>query len=81
MRTKTLKTLKQIAGDMKSLCDAIPTSKSLTKKERATLEHRALSAVEELEMNYGRVAFVPEVPKATEKMFFKLYDFLGYDVG
>jgi hypothetical protein len=77
MRTKTLK---QIGVEMTTLCAAIPKTKSLTNKERTVFSDKVMSVVEELELDYGIPAFRPEVPKATQAMFFKLYDFLGYDL-
>jgi hypothetical protein len=77
MRTKSLK---QIGIEMTGLCAEMQKAKSLTKKEQAAFSDKVRCAVERLELDYGIPAFRPEVPKATQSRFFKLYEFLGYDL-
>jgi hypothetical protein len=61
--------LDQIAVEMRTLCNELETAND---GQRENLTQRAESLCSELENDYGVPAFRPEVPQATQDMFFKL---------
>ena len=69
------KQLKKIGIEMSGLCAELKRAKRLTKAERESLSHRAITLMEDLQVNYGVQAFKPEVPQATVTMFRVLEDF------
>ena len=67
MKRQDTTRLKQLSKEMRDTYDELKKSKS-----NKTLKMQAECLCEDLEAEFGVIAFKPEVPAATVKMFFKL---------
>ncbi len=67
MKREDATRLNQLSNEMRDLCAALKKSKS-----NKTLKMRAECLCEDLETEFGVIAFKPEVPAETVKTFFKL---------
>jgi hypothetical protein len=72
--------LTQITADMATLYAEVKdiSIEGLTEAERANLETRVLCVTENLEMEYGVLAFGNDVPFDTQSTFFALQRFLSF---
>ena len=60
--------LQQITNEMRGLCAELEKSGSLSEEQ----QEKVCDLCGELDTEFGHVTFGPEVPEATQEMFFRL---------
>jgi hypothetical protein len=69
-------TLDEFGIEMTALCAQLSKVDGMTEGEKENLYGHTTDVLCELENEYGVPTLKPEVPEATQAMFFKLHEFL-----